>query len=538
VRRTISIAVVVVCVVAGGTVSCSSDATDDGEGEEAEIEVTGAVTGNITARQRSGVTGPSVDIDGAEAITPVVEVSTDGEVSGEVEIRIPALDVPTEAHTVFALGAEQRDGSWELLPARVEGDVVVVSTTHFSFFQGFMTLTRSVVDVARDAFAGLTSGVVAEAEPPSCEDEDGARSGGYEISSDTKDTVFWCFGSDDGGRFLRVVNNRRYALILSFGDGLTVTHESSAGTVEWVSRALTLVDQVAVAPREWVDFRVELMSGGSTSVTAEFDGVATSLAQLHMGASTAVTLLTRFGTTRSRSLPEILDLLLSLPDCAAATAEGNVGAMVASCFADLDTLRTAFGPGAAVVLAPLVFAGSLVEYFHSQLNALGDLFSDRDSYWITVTNNGGLPVMIDDRLGPLVVGMTVDEALATDWLGEESGTCSEALGIDTTTDERTFGIEGPSAPTGLRGAVDFTDGSLSEIRASAGVRVAGAFDVGDDLTIPGAADVLRGAGYEVETLSTFEPSDYLNATDADGDTLSVFYERGMAAGIPQFTTCD
>jgi hypothetical protein len=270
-RRALSL-MVATCVVAAATAACSGgddEAQRQSGSPTSSIEVDGAVTGEVTARERQDVAGPPVDVEGAEAITLVVEVATDGEVSGEVEIRIPTTAAPTEEQIVFALAAETPEGPWELLPAQVEGGTVVVTTTHFSLFQAFKVLVGEVVDVARQTFDGLTSGVVAEAEPPTCEDEAGARMDGFNVGSDSTDTVYWCFGRDAEGRMVRMVNNRRYALLLSHSDGLVMTDQSSAGAVAWVSQLLTLDHQVAVAPRESVTFRVDLLAGGSASAVTE-----------------------------------------------------------------------------------------------------------------------------------------------------------------------------------------------------------------------------------------------------------------------------
>jgi hypothetical protein len=132
--------------------------------------------------------------------------------------------------------------------------------------------------------------------------------------------------------------------------------------------------------------------------------------------------------------------------------------MVAACFDDLDTLETAFGTGAAIVLSPLILAGSLVSYLQSQLNAGFGQRNDRDRYRITISRREELPVLKDDRLGPLVIGMSLDSALATGWVGEEMVACEVSLGIATSDEARTFLLGGPSAPPGLDGSVDFFQG--------------------------------------------------------------------------------
>jgi hypothetical protein len=534
--------VLAVALVAG----CGDTSTRSNGSAEEEVplaEVSGEVTGEITVAERSGVTAPAVAVEGVEVMTPVLEVATDGAVTGEVEIRVPISQVPSGDHVVFALTAERAEGPWELLPARIDGDVVVITTTHLSLFQAFMSLVGAVEKVAREAIDGLTSGAFAEAGPPSCEDEAGARDDGHEISSDDGDTVYWCFGRDTEGRFLRVVNNRRYALLLSHSADISVLEQAPASLdiVGALSRNLTLDHQVSVAPRDEVTFRVAVEPGGSAVVATELDGVGSALAQLQMGVETLVTILTRFGTRHDASAR--LLSLLEMPECAEAVARGNAGSIVADCF-DLDTLREVFGWGAAVLLGPVVIAGSLVSYFQSQLNAFGDQRNGRDAYRISIDREDVAPlpppqpVLRDQGLGPLVVGMSVTDAQATGWLGEERPGCLAALGIDPAGSERAFALGGPAAPTGLRGGVVFMDHTLSEISVLSGASVAGAFDLPSGLTLAEAGAALEGAGYTVEITTVFEPDDYLMATEADGDTLSVMGPIVGQAGIPQLTTCD
>jgi hypothetical protein len=82
------------------------------------------------------------------------------------------------------------------------------------------------------------------------------------------------------------------------------------------------------------------------------------------------------------------------------------------------------------------------------------------------------------------------------------------------------------------------DDTLSEISVLRGASVAGAFDLPSGLTLPEAGVALERVGYTVEITTVFEPDDYLNATEDDGDTLSVMGPVAGQAGIPQLTTCD
>lgn len=522
-------------------------------------DVSGEVTGDVTVEARDGVVVPAASIAGVEAITPMLDVSTDGAVTGEVEIRAPLTRTTTTTRegssdlVVFALAAESAEGPWEVVPAEVDGGDVVITTTHLSLFQAFRALVTSIGDLAKASWDGLTSDVFAEATPPNCDDEDGARTDGYDLASDHGDAVFWCFGRSAHGRYLRVVNNRRYALLLDHGAGLTVVEQDHLGVdiVERLSRALTLDHQVAVAPRGQVTFRVDVDPGSSTRVTSQFDGSGSALAQLQMGFETLVTILNRFGAGPPAGSSEARRKWLELLDnasCIEAAGSGNPGTIVAGCFG-VDELRDVFGTGAAVLLTPLVTAGSLVTYFQSQLNALGDQFNNRDAYTVTIERQEAeaeplppppptLPEMRDDHLGPLTIGMALDEAQSTGWLGTERQSCAVSLGIDPEGHERMFMLDGPESPAALDGYAVLHDNVVTELVASNGARVGGAFDLPSGLTLPEVATLLEQAGYTTEISTVFEPDDYLMATEADGDTLAVVGPVVGQAGIPQDTPCD
>ena len=97
----------------------------------------------------------------------------------------------------------------------------------------------------------------------------------------------------------------------------------------------------------------------------------------------------------------------------------------------------------------MITGGSLISFFQSQLNQLGDLRNGWDRYSIDIERGvswpptrpaptaPALPVPEDGRLGPLVAGMSLDEALATGWLGEELESCAALLGMEGV-DERAF----------------------------------------------------------------------------------------------------
>ncbi|HET6775621.1 MAG TPA: hypothetical protein VFH36_20080 [Acidimicrobiales bacterium] len=383
--------------------------------------------------------------------------------------------------------AETADGPWELVPAEIRGDEVVVTSSHLSLFQAFKSLVGAVGDVARDSVEGLTSGVTAEAEPPACEGEDAARGDGYGITSDDGDTVYWCLGQADDDRYLTVVNNRRYALLLSHSDNLTVSEQTDRGEAlnELVAEALTLDHQVTLGHGESVTFRVDITEGTDATVATELDGVGSALYQLDAGIDTLQSILTRFG---AKFPAEGLRTFLADTDCALSIRSQNPGTILGECF-DFETIRNAWGAGAATILAPVILSGSLFSFFETQLNALGDQFNGRDRYAITISRGedaGGT-----DGGDAIVLGASF-ESTSTLWDVRLAGDRQRG----SVTDESGFGVELTDVATGPDGTVlgvgfgtlyrlDATTGGATTI-GSLGQFSVNALEIGPDGRVLGA----------------------------------------------------
>jgi hypothetical protein len=380
---------VFVCVglVASGC-SSSNDERSSAPSADPLARVSGEVTGDVSIEHRPGLVTPADEVDGVRRLTAAVDVRTDGEVTGEVEVRLPLTAEVDDDTVVFALTAENRDGPWELLPAEVDGDEVVIRSTHLSLFTAFVSLIGAVDDLVEETLEGITSDLTATADPPTCEDEDGARTEGYGVSSDTSDTVFWCLGRDRDGRFLRVVNNRRYALLVSYTDGVTdvVLDQLDMEVSGFLANLLTLDNQAMVGPSASATFRLALDEGQAAGFRTEVDGVATSFAQLQVGLETLVSVLNRFGAGAPPGSPEARSKLLKLVSdvtCVEAIGSQNVGTIIADCFDD-DLLRSTFGLGAAALLSPVIAVGSLLAFLRAKLDEIGDIANERDRYGITV----------------------------------------------------------------------------------------------------------------------------------------------------------
>jgi hypothetical protein len=323
---------------------------------------------------------------GVARVSSTYAIGPSGRLPAPVTIRIP-LQRRLPAGSAVVVGvSETPRGPLRIVEARLNpgGRSVRVRVSHLSFFTTlwvnvkttFRTLKETVLD-------GLTSDVLAEARPPTCGDEAGARDG-YTITSDSKNTVYWCFGLEDGKRVLRVVNNRRYPLLVSH-PGLTVV---DAGRLKLelarLSRALS-GKRTIIFPREEAVFAVELSGGRRGGVRTELDGLGQSLYQLEVGISAAVTALARLGVKAKGA--ELMRKALDSEKCASALGETG-GDALAKCLPPL--LKQNYGAQGAIAAAAIE-VGSLASFFRSQANALFDQLNGRDSYRVWVVRQATTP---------------------------------------------------------------------------------------------------------------------------------------------------
>lgn len=157
----------------------------------------------------------------------------------------------------------------------------------------------------------------------------------------------------------------------------------------------------------------------------------------------------------------------------------------------------------------------------------------------TTVVDTSLPSLQDNSLGPLVVGMSEADAVATGWLGAPSSdTCEAALDLDLPPNSADYRIDGPSAPSGTEGLVEVRGGVIQIITVSAGALVAGMPILQDNLYSAPAEGMLVLAGYDVVVEDLFETDDYLTATAPNGTTLGMYFSGSPSAAVPVMTICD
>jgi hypothetical protein len=339
---------------------------------------------SVRARVAPGVTTSFANV---EPVSATYRITPSGKLPAPARLRIPLKRRLPRGVPVLAARAEGPRGPWIPVSARISADrrFALVRVTELSWFSVF---TTDVGDILRElkegVLDGLTAGLTAEAKPPTCIEESRARTAGYSISSDSKDTVYWCFGMEAGSRVLRVVNNRRYPLALTHA-GLPVIQQGGGGLkLERLSRIASGAEAI-VSPREQVVFSVELSPGGSALVRSRFDGVGWSLYQLQFGAEAALAILTRFGIGSGLKTVDLINKLVTSSKCLAAIGD-TAGDVIRSCLSPKQ-LFDALG-AKALLIAPIMVSGQLLSFVRSWLNGAGDQLNDRDSYHVAIRRTG------------------------------------------------------------------------------------------------------------------------------------------------------
>jgi hypothetical protein len=98
-----------------------------------------------------------------------------------------------------------------------------------------------------------------------------------------------------------------------------------------------------------------------------------------VGVSALLTIV-EFGAPERSKVLEVIDTLLDVDACARSRTAGE---LLANCF-DKDQLIEAFGTVLGAILAPILLASAVVDYFHGALNALWDQIGDRSDTELTL----------------------------------------------------------------------------------------------------------------------------------------------------------
>ncbi len=319
----------------------------------------------------------------AKPVGKTVDITPSGPLPGALTLQLSLnRQVPQDA-VVIVFTRPGGKGQWQPLAAQLTADRrrVQVTVDHLSWFSPVLIPIKGVVDELKRFFHDVSSGVAEDAQQPSCANEQKAKDAGYSAVRSGADSLLWCLDEVDGKGVLRVVNNRRYPLLLSH-EGLDKLSGAISNNVsESVSRRLAF-DGAVLYPGDDASFGADLPRGKRVSVEATFDGTAQAFASLYVGVTALLTILSRFGASKQPTkVLEVVDTLLKVDACARSRSAGE---LLANCF-NPKQLMEAVGTALGIILSPIVAVAAVVDYFQGAIHALWDQLGGGDNSNIKLT---------------------------------------------------------------------------------------------------------------------------------------------------------
>ncbi|WP_157487555.1 hypothetical protein [Leifsonia sp. Root112D2] len=163
----------------------------------------------------------------------------------------------------------------------VEGNIAVVTTTHFSTW--FTMWWNDVLDKARARMDKFYAGT---GKAPSCTDEAKAKQKGYKVTSDSGSRVYWCLGLDGSGApQLKVTNARGYFVGAESSPGITPQESGANDLIAIVSNIIKERPSLAgntvtlVGPGETVQYKITGSGQSGVRVQPSVPGYLVTAAQ-------------------------------------------------------------------------------------------------------------------------------------------------------------------------------------------------------------------------------------------------------------------
>lgn len=403
----ISVAVLVAVALVAGLLYWINRPTDPAAGSYRDIgggvSVQEGAPEDVKAAVDTKISKPP--LKEVEPLGDVVHVTPDGQQPKQITLRFKLnrkIDDPRDV--VIAVNRTGKAEDWQLVaPTKVEGEYAYVITDHLSWWEplwrSFTNLVDATVKELKHQFDGLSGDAFAEAEKPKCKDEQAARDKGYSIKWKGAEVLYWCLGLNNGKPVVNVANKRRYPIFVNHA-GITVADPPEAKfAFEWVATRSFSDKRTVLLPFDQMGLGYDLKKGESKSFNTEYNGFAESLYQLEFGVTSLLNILTRFGAgggtisngaikiSQFDEVADVMSDLMTVKDCRKALDQEtpNAGAITSGCFSP-DAIMTAFG-WKGVLVAAVMVAGPVINFFRNSFDTLGDLLSGKDRETVTVSYN-------------------------------------------------------------------------------------------------------------------------------------------------------
>lgn len=327
-----------------------------------------------------------------EELSPILEIGPSGKLPALMTVTIkldrpvdikPAKKGEPQDRVYIATNTTHKPDGWVPVEAQISADGLHASIVvdHLSWFQALWSNVAGMWNELKTQFLdGMTSGVFAQAKRPTCRNEEQAKTDDYRINSDSKDTIYWCFGVEKGERIVRIVNNRKYPLEVKTTNLTKI--DTDTFRLEFVD-LLRAMGQQFLMPGDSMTYKVSLKHDARATVDTNISKSALGVHSVETVVKSLITLIAKIDTSKPANAVEMIKKIAEKGDCIGVLGTMNIGDLIAKCF-DKDFLFENFGP-TAVFLAPVMAVFAIASVGQSLWDAYNDGRNGKATYNVTVT---------------------------------------------------------------------------------------------------------------------------------------------------------
>lgn len=335
---------------------------------------------------KQAITPPFHNYKAADKRWHVTSITPSGKLAQPVQITLPLDHAATSNDLVLvAVNHTHTANGWQYVGGTITPDKrhITFTVDQLSWFAPlWLDIKNMIGELKTQFFDGMTSNVFAEAKPPSCDNESGATSDDYRISSDHKDTIFWCFGIEGGKRVLKVVNHRKYPLMIKTSNMTTkVRGHADLDLSQFVNGGK---DVMLNGGDEAIFVVNNLNHGDYAKLNTDLSKASLGLHALDVIVSVLAQIIFKVNPHAAGKASEFIQYFLDSKECVSALGDiGNLGNFFKQCFT-WDLLKEAFNWQVALA-APIMTAFSVLNLGQAITGAIADSGNGRSKYSVTVS---------------------------------------------------------------------------------------------------------------------------------------------------------
>jgi hypothetical protein len=248
-------------------------------------------------------------------------------------------------------------------------------------------------DAGKAALSSVTGGAYVGASQPRCSSS-GRDQASVAWAPSASRALLWCHGrNSDGSETVQVVNNKRYAVVVSDGGGLQRVGGASDGLSAQLSNLLNRPNQITLAAGGSATFRAPVGTSAG-AISSDYDGFAQAMTSLVTAADIISAVAARMPFSKFASGKQVM-AMLDLGGCVRAAGINPTALLshpissLVSLFKDCfsaNLLKRAFGTAVGgLISAAIGVVASTVSYFLTSGQALFDQFVSGARYSLRIT---------------------------------------------------------------------------------------------------------------------------------------------------------